>query len=134
MFQNGPAFAVYKQLSGEEKGDHERIKAALLAAFEVNCYAAYVQLQRRVLPEGETVDVYLADFFLKAGYPDGARLRRAAVEMLFHGRPTIRSIKLETAPTDDKQGKGQGETSALGVDDLDTWHWHGLMDIVFVVF
>ena len=61
LFLNGPAFAIYKQLSSEEKDDYEKMKAALLSAFGMNCYAAYDQLQRRVLQDGETVDVYLAD-------------------------------------------------------------------------
>lgn len=61
LFLNGPAFAIYKQLSEEEKGDYEKMKAALLSAFGVNCYVAYEQLQRRMLQDGETVDVYLAD-------------------------------------------------------------------------
>ena len=61
LFLNGPAFAIYKQLSSEEKDDYEKMKAALLSAFGMNCYAAYDQLQRSVLQDGETVDVYLAD-------------------------------------------------------------------------
>lgn len=61
LFLAGPAFAVYKQLSESDKETYESLKAALLVAFGVNCYAAYDQLQKRVLQEGEPVDVYLAD-------------------------------------------------------------------------
>lgn len=61
LFLNGAAFAVYKQLPEHETSDYARLKAALLQAFGVNCYAAYEMLQRRVLQEGETVDVYLAE-------------------------------------------------------------------------
>ena len=61
LFLSGPAFAVYKQLTEEEKADYVKMKAALLSAFGVNCYVAYEQLQRRVLQENEPVDVYLAD-------------------------------------------------------------------------
>ena len=61
LFLHGPAFAVYKQLKEEEKDDYTKLKAALLRAFGVDCYTAYEQLQRRVLQENETVDVYLAD-------------------------------------------------------------------------
>ena len=61
LFLNGAAFAVYKQLPDSDKADYEKLKAGLLLAFGVNCYSAYDQLQQRVLEEGETVDVYLAD-------------------------------------------------------------------------
>ena len=61
LFLSGPAFAVYKQLAASDKEDYNNLKAALLVAFGVNSYAAYEQLQRRVLQDGETVDVYLAD-------------------------------------------------------------------------
>ena len=33
----GPAFAVYKQFSNEEKEDYGKMKAALLSAFGMNC-------------------------------------------------------------------------------------------------
>ena len=61
LFLSGAAFAVYKQLPETETQDYAKLKAALLQAFGVNCYLAYEQLQRRVLQDGETVDVYLAD-------------------------------------------------------------------------
>lgn len=61
LFLHGPAFAVYKQLDDDQKKDYEKLKAAMIQAFGVNCYAAYDQLQRRVLLEGETVDVYLSE-------------------------------------------------------------------------
>lgn len=61
LFLTGAAFAVYKQLSEEDKKDYPKLKAALLLAFGVNSYVAYEQLQRRMYQEGEAVDVYLAD-------------------------------------------------------------------------
>lgn len=61
LFLTGSAFAVYKQLPETDTNDYDKLKAALLEAFGVNSYAAYELLQHRVLQEGETVDVYLAD-------------------------------------------------------------------------
>ena len=61
LFLNGPAFSLYQQLSDDVKGDYEKLKKELVTAFSINCYSAYVQLRERVLQEGETVDVYLAD-------------------------------------------------------------------------
>lgn len=61
LFLSGSAFAVYKQLPQSDRDDYDKLKASLLVAFGVNSYAAYEQLQRRVLQDGETVDVYLAD-------------------------------------------------------------------------
>lgn len=61
LFLVGPAFAVYKQLAEATRNDYTELKKALLSAFGVNCYAAYNQLQRRVLQDGEGVDIYLAD-------------------------------------------------------------------------
>ena len=61
LFLAGPAFAVYKQLPESDKEDYGKLKAALLTAFGINCYTAYDELQKRVLRDGEPVDVYLAD-------------------------------------------------------------------------
>jgi hypothetical protein len=61
LFLSGAAFAVYKQLSADDKESYDKLKAELVLAFGVNSYAAYEQLQRRVFQEGETIDVYLAD-------------------------------------------------------------------------
>jgi len=61
LFLSGPAFAVYKGLPEETKGDYDRLKEELVTAFGVSNYAAYEQLKSRVLCEGEQVDVYLAD-------------------------------------------------------------------------
>lgn len=61
LFLHGAAFAVYKQLSEDEKDSYKDMKASLLRAFGMNCFSAYEELQRRVFREGETVDVYLAD-------------------------------------------------------------------------
>lgn len=61
LFLNGPAFSLYQQLSDDIKGDYKKLKKELVTAFSINCYSAYSQLRERVLQEGETVDVYLAD-------------------------------------------------------------------------
>jgi hypothetical protein len=61
LFLAGSAFAVFKQIQETDKNDYEKLKAALLLAFGVNCYSAYEQLQKRVLQDGESADVYLAD-------------------------------------------------------------------------
>ena len=45
LFLNGPAFAVYQQLSEADKNDFGKLKSGLLSAFGVDCYAAYEQLQ-----------------------------------------------------------------------------------------
>lgn len=55
------AFAVYQQLSTEDKSTYEKVKGALLSAFAVDKYNAYEQFVTRKLREGEAVDVYLAD-------------------------------------------------------------------------
>ena len=61
LFLAGDAFAVYKKLTDEVKGDYGKLKKALLAAFSVSNYSAYEQLRMRTLQEGKTVDVFLAD-------------------------------------------------------------------------
>lgn len=61
LFLQGPASAVYKQPLDEEKDDCDKMKAALLSNFGVNCYSAYEQPQKKVLHGGETVDIYSAD-------------------------------------------------------------------------
>ena len=55
------AFAVYQQLSAEEKQNYERIKAALYKAFAIDPATAWEQFEARTLHPGETVDVYLAE-------------------------------------------------------------------------
>lgn len=61
LFLAGPAFAVYQQLSDDNKKDYEKVKPQLTTAFSTNSFAAYEQFRNRVLTEGESVDVYLAD-------------------------------------------------------------------------
>ena len=57
----GRAFAVYQQLSPEEKQNYERIKAALYKAFAIDPSTAWQQFETRTLHPGEIVDVYLAE-------------------------------------------------------------------------
>ncbi|XP_067933240.1 uncharacterized protein [Watersipora subatra] len=61
LFLSGAAFAVYKHLEDDIKEDYPKLKAALLTAFSVDRFSAYIQLQNRALRDGEAVDVYLAD-------------------------------------------------------------------------
>lgn len=61
MFLEGPAFAVYKQLTDRQRGDYDELRDCLLGAFSENCFAAYNTLQSRKLQVRESVDVYLAD-------------------------------------------------------------------------
>ena len=61
MLLDGPAFAVYKQLSDEDKADVKKSKEALLAAFGVECYQAYQQFTSKRMRGGESVDVFMAD-------------------------------------------------------------------------
>ena len=58
---SGGAFAVYQQLSVEEKQSYEKIKAALYKAFAIDPATAWEQFEARALHPGETVDVYLAE-------------------------------------------------------------------------
>ena len=57
----GGAFAVYQQLSDENKASEARLKEALLAAFAQDSFLAYEQFIGRKLRHGEAADVYLAD-------------------------------------------------------------------------
>lgn len=61
LFLSGAAFSVYKQLSEEVQKDFDKLKGALLTAFSENSFSAYDQLRMRMLMEGESVDVFLAD-------------------------------------------------------------------------
>ena len=57
----GGAFAVYLQMTEEDRRSTDKVKAALLAAFAVDQYVAYEQFISRKLRSGETPDdVYLA--------------------------------------------------------------------------
>lgn len=72
----GGAFAVYQQLSAEEKCDYESIKAALYKAFATDPATAWEQFEARTIHLGETVDVYLAELkkltVLFGGLPERA--------------------------------------------------------------
>ena len=68
------AFAVYQQLTKDEKSDAARIKGALMTAFVIDKFTVYKQFKARVLCPSETVDVYLVDLqkfsILFGGMPD----------------------------------------------------------------
>ena len=55
------AFAMFQQLSAENKGDFDTIKDTLLNAFAMDWFAAYMQFVEHHLHLEETVDVFLAD-------------------------------------------------------------------------
>ena len=110
LFLHGPAFAVYKQLSNEEKDYYGKMKAGLLSAFGMNCYAAYEQLQRRVLRDGETVDVYVADL-------------RRLVALMGHesAEPLVKCAFMAGLPSDVSiQLKSTAAVEKLGLDGLVT--------------
>ena len=75
----GGAFAVYQQLTAEDKADSGKIKFALKTAFAVDAFTAYELFVARRLQPGETVDVYLAELRRLAvpfGGPFGVPFRR----------------------------------------------------------
>ena len=61
LFLEGPAFAVYDQLSDASKDDGEEIEKALLAAFGHKKFTAYDLFRQRSWMAGEAVDVFLGD-------------------------------------------------------------------------
>lgn len=61
LFLEGAAFAVFKQLTAEQKGDYEQIKKALTTAFSVGGLEAWKMLQSRNLKAGESVDNFLSE-------------------------------------------------------------------------
>jgi hypothetical protein len=56
----GGAFAVYQQLSAEEKKDAAHVMEALTVAFGTDAFSAYETFAARRIEPGETVDVFLA--------------------------------------------------------------------------
>jgi hypothetical protein len=96
LYLEGPAFAVFDQLSDEDKGKTEVIESTLLSAFALNQFAAYDVLRARCLTQGESVDVYLADIKRLAGLAkiDGEGFIRCA---FVTGLPRDVSIQLRAA-------------------------------------
>ena len=75
---SGRAFAVYQQLSAEEKQNYERIKAA----FAIDPATAWEQFKARTLHPGKTVDVYLAELTKLTVLFDGLPERALAYKFL----------------------------------------------------
>ena len=84
---SGGAFAVYQQLSAEEKQNYERIKAALYKTFAIDLDTAWEQFEARTLHPGETVDVYLAEL-TKLTVLFGELPERALAYKFLAGLPT----------------------------------------------
>ena len=61
LFLDGSAFAIYDQLSAEDKKSSDRIEAALKTAIAVDKFNAYEEFRTRMWKPGETVDVFLSD-------------------------------------------------------------------------
>ena len=57
----GGAFAVYQQITAEDKEDVDKIKGVLCAAFAHDSFVAYEKFVLRKLLPNETVDVFLAE-------------------------------------------------------------------------
>ena len=81
------AFAVYQQLSAEEKQSYERIKVALYRAFAIDLATAWEQFEARALHPGKTVDVYLAEL-TKLMVLFSGLLERALAYKFLAGLPT----------------------------------------------
>lgn len=67
LYLEGPAFAVFDQLSATDQKDADIIEQTLLSAFALNQFSAFDVLRGRCLAHGESVDVYLADVRRLAG-------------------------------------------------------------------
>ena len=61
LYLEGPAFAVYNQLSSTDKAKSTSIETALEAAFGKDQFDAYDLFKKRTWMPGESVEVYLAD-------------------------------------------------------------------------
>ena len=61
LYLDGPAFAVYEQLSSDDQEDFAKIESALLTAFSLNGFQAYEEFRVRKRREGESVDVFLSE-------------------------------------------------------------------------
>ena len=56
----GDAWSVYERIPERDRGNEERVRQALLAAFGVDKHEAYEQFVCRKLQRGESPDVYLS--------------------------------------------------------------------------
>ena len=82
----GGAFAVYQQLTAEDKAASGKIKFALKTAFAVDAFTAYELFVARRLQPGETVDVYLAEL-RRLAVPFGGLPEKALVSAFVAGLP-----------------------------------------------
>ena len=93
LFLEGPAYAVYSEMSDDKKDDANAIAAVLKEAFGLDGFRAYEQLTSRSWRAGEPVDVFLAELrrlAKLAGVDNEVLLRRAFIV----GLPTFVSREL----------------------------------------
>ena len=97
----GGAFAVYQQLTAEDKADSGKIKFALKTAFAVDAFTAYELFVARRLQPGETVDVYLAEL-RRLAVPFGGLPEKALVSAFVAGLPDgAKQLLRAGSPMDD---------------------------------
>ena len=96
LYLEGPAYAVYDQISDTDKLKVTKIEAALFSAFDHDCFNAYDLFRKRIWQTGESVDVYLADLkqLARAAHVESPALVYLAFVI---GLPQYVSIQLRAA-------------------------------------
>ena len=100
LFLDGPAFAVYDQLSDEDKADATKIEAALRTAFATDKFSVYDEFRNRKWKSGETVDVFLAEIKRLASLDNiGGEENEEIVKLAFvMGLPSKVAAQLRATP------------------------------------
>ena len=100
LFLDGPAFAVYDQLSDYDKADATKIEAALRTAFATDKFSAYDKFRNRKWKSGETVDVFLAEIKRLASLANiGGEENEEIVKLAFvMGLPSKVAAQLKATP------------------------------------
>ena len=104
---SGRAFAVYQQLSPEEKQNYKRIEATLYKAFAIDPATAWEQFEARTLHPDETVNMYLAELTVLFG----GLLERALAYKFLAGLPTGAKQLL----------RASSSIASLSLNDLVDW-------------